>query len=150
MAMKDDYDDNEYDYNDGDTPNDNTADQGKKRGGHGIFWFILIVGAIWFFFFRTDYSKPWIKENEEEDSFVIWCKDGNCNNTEHRYNLVVLNEGKAAYQDDRYILNLYMPNGGEVEISAFCAKASDGLIYDRYCQGYDESGELWLVAHLKY
>ncbi len=121
----------------------------QKKKTHGFLWFIIIIFAVWFFFFRIDYSKPWIKEDEEENAVVIWCKDGDCNNTEHRYTLLVQNEGKAAYGDDRYILDIFMPNDGEVEINAFCAKAADGLVYDRYCQGVDESGEIWLVSHPK-
>lgn len=121
----------------------------RKEKSHGLLWLIIIVFVVWFFFFRIDYSKPWIKEGEEEDALVVWCKNGDCNNTEHRYTLLVQNEGRAAYGDDRYILDIFMPNDGEVEINAFCSKAADGLVYDRYCQGVDESGEIWLVAHLK-
>ena len=38
----------------------------------------LFVFVVWFFFFRIDYSEPWIKEGEEEDALVVWCKNGSC------------------------------------------------------------------------
>ena len=113
-------------------------------GGSSIFGIIIIGVIIWFFFFRTDYSKPWIKENNEEYATVVWCKNGNCLSSEHVYSLSVYNEGKAAYGDDRYILAIDMPNGGEVEVNVYCAKNEDKLVsHERYCEGVSDDGEIW-------
>ena len=116
----------------------------KNGSGGSIIGFIIFCIIIWFFFFRTDYSKPWIKEEDWGDATVVWCQNGNCLSSNHVYTLEVYNEGKAAYSDDRYILLIDMPNGGEVEVGVYCAKNENKLIsHKRYCEGVDNAGEIW-------
>lgn len=127
-----------------DEPNNTEAQQHNGGSGFSIGGFIIFCIIIWFLFFRTDYSKPWIKEGNEEYATVVWCQNGNCFSGDHVYNLNVYNDGKAAYGDNRHILVIYMPNGGEVEVNAYCDKNKNKLIsHKRFCEGVDNDGEIW-------
>lgn len=136
----DDYD--EFDYPEYDAPiqEQHNSHHGAISVGGGI----ILIFLVWFFFFRVDYKKPWINENDTKYSTVVWCKNGNCLSSEHAYVLNVLNEGKAAFQDDRYILMIYWQNGGETEVNAYCDKNNNKLIsHDRFCEGVSEVGEIY-------
>ena len=116
----------------------------KKTGLGGAIILIVIGVAIWYMFFRTDYTSPWIKQDESKNAGVVWCENHDCNNSEHRYVLEVTNFGKSATGDGWYILEAEMPNSGTVEVDAFCLKNEDSSIpYDRYCQGLDNDSRTW-------
>jgi len=87
------------------------------------------IFAVYFLFFKVDFSKPWWDGNEYQ-KVCATTGDENC------YTLVVSSDGEN-------VIGFGMPNGGYlVGSDSECVKASQ-LKESRLCRMWDQSGDKW-------
>ena len=108
----------------------------QERAGGGLITLFLIGLAIWFFFFRIDYSDFWY--DGTGNAFVTYCGsiyDQDCSAHPTEYLRVVHHsrEKSAFNTGDFHTFEIVFKNGGYVEAEGRCSKAAEGLTFDRVC-----------------
>lgn len=122
--------DDVYDYYE--TPAPAVAPQATKKGGIGLFGFIVICFLVWFFFLRTDYGDVWWSGTEYQH--IIYCGpvgEADCHKGSS-YNLPVTHIERSG---DTHWFSIKFDNGGAIRAYGNCMKDESDLYpgIERYC-----------------